>query len=245
VSTEAENHAGRAHHSGDLIFPCVSVTQARWRGWADFALICKADCLTPTCSSVMSNLCAGSLFQAASPSHLEHFMATAFDHAKDIYITGLRNQHAVENQAIELLERQVGRLENYPEMEQRMRRHIEESREQARRLEDLLAQCGTSHSSLKDTVMSFVGNMAALGHSTAPDEVVKNTFANFAFEHYEIASYKSLLILADLAGHSAGSGALQTSLREEQDMAAWIVDHLDPTVRRFVERSAANVTAGV
>jgi ferritin-like metal-binding protein YciE len=194
---------------------------------------------------MVGNRRARSLFHAPIPSHLERCMATAFDHAKNIYITGMRNQHAVENQAIELLERQVGRLENYPEMEQRMRRHIEESREQARRLEDLLAQFDTSHSSLKDTMMSFVGNLAALGHSAAPDEVVKNTLANFAFEHFEIASYKSLLILADLAGHSAGTSALQTSLREEQDMAAWIAEHLDPTVRRFVERSAANVTAGV
>jgi ferritin-like metal-binding protein YciE len=167
------------------------------------------------------------------------------DSAKNIYVTGLRNQHAVENQAIELLERQVGRLENYPEMEQRMRRHIDESREQAQRLEDLLGHFDTSHSSLKDTVMSLVGNMAALGHSTAPDEVMKNTFANFAFEHYEIASYKALLTLADLAGHDAGRSALESSLREEEEMAAWIAEHLDPTVRRYVERSAANTTAGV
>ena len=165
--------------------------------------------------------------------------------AKNIYLTGLRNQHAVENQAIELLERQVGRLENYPEMEARMRRHIEESREQARRLEDLLSQHDTSHSMVKDAVMSVVGNVAALGHATASDEVVKNTFANFAFEHYEIASYKSLLTLADLAGHSARPSVLETSVREEQDMAAWIAEHLDPMVCRYVERSAAKLTAGV
>jgi ferritin-like metal-binding protein YciE len=113
------------------------------------------------------------------------------------------------------------------------------------RLEDLLSQHGTSHSTMKDAVMSIVGNMAALGHSTASDEVIKNTFANFAFEHYEIASYKSLLTLSDLAGHGAARTALETSLREEQAMADWIAEHLDPTVRRYVERSAANVTAGV
>jgi ferritin-like metal-binding protein YciE len=167
------------------------------------------------------------------------------DQARDLYIVGLRNQHAVENQAIELLERQVGRLENYPEMEERMRRHIEESREQARRLEDLLSQFDTSHSRVKDTVMSLVGNMAALGHTVAPDEVLKNSLANFAFEHYEIASYMSLLTLAELAGHGPSRAALQTSLDEEKQMAQWIADHLDPTVRRFVERSAAGQTAGV
>jgi ferritin-like metal-binding protein YciE len=164
---------------------------------------------------------------------------------QEIYLTGLRNQHAVENQAIELLERQVGRLENYPEMTDRMRRHIQESREQARRIEDLLSQQATSHSAFKDTVMSFVGNMAALGHTVAPDEVVKNSLANFAFEHYEIASYMSLLTLAELAGHGAAKAALETSLKEEQAMAQWIADHLADTTRRFVERSAANQTAGV
>jgi ferritin-like metal-binding protein YciE len=170
---------------------------------------------------------------------------TELDKLKQIYIAGLRNQHAVENQAIELLERQVGRLENYPEMEQRMRRHIEESREQARRLEELLSHFGTSHSSLKDTVMSVVGNLAALGHTAAQDEVVKNTFANFAFEHYEIASYTSLLTLADMSSHAAARTALETSLREEKDMAQWIADHIDDTTRRYAKRTVSGQTAGV
>ena len=152
--------------------------------------------------------------------------SSAPEKARDIYIVGLRNQHAVENQAIELLERQVGRLE-------------------ARRLEELLARHDTRQSALKDTMMSMVGNLAALGHSTASDEVVKNTFANFAFEHYEIASYSSLLTLAELAGDTAALAALNTSLREEKDMAQWIADHLDGTVRRFVDRSAAGQKAGV
>jgi len=74
---------------------------------------------------------------------------------------------------------------------------------------------------------------------------VKNTFANFAFEHYEIASYSSLLILAEVAGDTSARIALNTSLREEREMAQWIADHLDDTVRRFVDRSAASQTAGV
>jgi ferritin-like metal-binding protein YciE len=49
--------------------------------------------------------------------------SSATEKARDIYIVGFRNQHAVENQAIKLLERQVGRLENYPEMRDRMHRH--------------------------------------------------------------------------------------------------------------------------
>jgi ferritin-like metal-binding protein YciE len=171
--------------------------------------------------------------------------STMADKAKDIYIVGLRNQHAVENQAVELLERQVGRLENYPEMRERMRLHIEESKEQARRLEELLSSLGTSESTLKDTMMSLAGNVMAIGHSTATDEVVKNTFANFAFEHYEIAAYKSLLVLAASISHEAGKSLLETSLKEEQAMADWIEQQIGATTLRYVERTAAGETAGV
>ena len=171
-------------------------------------------------------------------------MSGSSDQARTIYLTGLRNQHAVENQAIELLERQVGRLENYPAMRERMQQHIAESREQARRIEELLGGLGTSESGFKDTVASFMGNMAAMAHAPAPDEVIKNTFANFAFEHYEIASYKSLLTLAEITAHSAATSALRQSLAEEEAMAQWINDHLDETTRMFVRRSEAGVTAG-
>jgi ferritin-like metal-binding protein YciE len=52
--------------------------------------------------------------------------SSATEKVRDIYIVGLRDQHAVENQAIELLERRVGWLENYPEMRERMQRHMAE-----------------------------------------------------------------------------------------------------------------------
>jgi len=171
-------------------------------------------------------------------------MSTTTDTAREVYVTGLRNQHAIENQAIELLERQIGRLENYPEMASRMRQHLEESKQQAARIEDLLAGMNTSHSSLKDMVTSFMGNVAALGHASASDEVIKNTFANYAFEHYEIASYQSLLVVAELAGQQASTSVLQQSLKEEQSMARWIEDNLKPTMLRYVERYASGDTAG-
>jgi ferritin-like metal-binding protein YciE len=160
-------------------------------------------------------------------------------------MTGLRNQHAVENQAIELLSRQVDRLENYPEMEARMRQHIEESRSQAQRLEELLSSLDSSHSAVKDAALSLAGNMAALMHTVAPDEVVKNSFANYAFEHFEIAAYKSLLVLAEALGRGSDEAVLKRSLAEELDMAQWIDLHLADTTLRFLQRSEAGLKAGL
>lgn len=163
----------------------------------------------------------------------------------ELFVTGLRNQHAVEQQAVSLLSRQVERLENYPEMEARMRQHIDESKVQASRIEELLSGLGSSHSTLKDAGLSFMGNMAALAHTVAPDEVVKNTLANFAFEHFEIASYKSLITMASAVGQDKSLSALKQSLSEEEDMARWIDEHLADTTMRFLHRSTAGEQAGL
>ncbi|MBV9538618.1 MAG: ferritin-like domain-containing protein [Acidisphaera sp.] len=165
--------------------------------------------------------------------------------ATSIFVTGLRNQHSVEAQAIQLLNRQIERIENYPEMLARMRQHVTESEEQQRRLEELLDQLGESHSSLKDAALGFMGNMAAIAHTVAPDEIIKNSFANFAFEHFEIASYKALLILAEATGHGGAQQLLTQSLREEQNMAQWIDDNLKSTTLRFLQRSERGERAGL
>lgn len=164
---------------------------------------------------------------------------------RDTYITGLVNAHALENQAISILSRQVERLESYPEMSDQLRRHIDESKTQAARLEEILQAHGTSHSTLKDLVTSFTGNMAALAHAPMQDEVIKNTFANFAFEHFEIASYRSLLTMAELAGDNSSPKLLEQSLNEEIRMAKWIEDNLDATTRKYVQLTAAGEKAGV
>jgi len=39
-----------------------------------------------------------------------------------------------------------------------------------------------------------------MAHAPVQDEVVKNTFANYAFEHVEIATYRALIALAQAVG---------------------------------------------
>ncbi len=164
---------------------------------------------------------------------------------RDIYVTGLVNAHALEAQAIQLINRQVERIENYPEMRERLRLHGRESQQQQQRLAQILDGLGTSPSTLKDIGTSIMGNMAAIGHALAQDEVVKNTLANFAFEHFEIASYRSLLIMAEAAGDTAAPRLLQQSLEEEIAMARWIEDNLEATTRRYMQRETAGQTAGI
>jgi len=165
------------------------------------------------------------------------------DEPRMFYINGLHNAHAMETQAIQLLTRQVERLEHYPELEARMRAHLEESKVQRTRLEEVLHTLDEEHSALKEAVLGLGGNIAALAHTTASDEIIKNTLANYMFEHFEIAAYKSLIAMSEFLGHAGGLAAARASLAEEEAMAAWIDERIESTTTIFLERITAGVTA--
>ncbi|MER8604684.1 ferritin-like domain-containing protein [Mesorhizobium sp. M1233] len=145
---------------------------------------------------------------------------------RSIFIVGLRNAHAMENQALSIMKPQVKRIENYPQVADRLQQHITETEGQIARLESILDRLGEDHSTLKDTAMSMVGSMAAMGHSVAGDEILKNSFANFAFENYEIAAYNSLLVLGEAGGFNQAINSLQQNLSEEEKMADWLKQNL-------------------
>ena len=162
----------------------------------------------------------------------------------ELYHTGLRDMHALEMAAIELTERQAERLDNYPEMKAKLQQHHAESEEQARRLEEILDRHSTSTSGVKNTVTSVMGNVAAALHAPASDEVLKNTFANFAFEHQEIAAYTSLIVMARSLGDTASIPSLEASLAEEEGMAEWIRGQIVPTTERFIQLTQMGKRAG-
>ncbi len=172
-------------------------------------------------------------------------MADTTERANSVFVTGLKNAHALENQALELMNRQVERIENYPDIKAKLEQHIEETHNQIARLESLLESLGESRSVLKDNALSLTGNLAAIAHAFTQDEIVKNSIANFAFENFEIASYKSLIQLAGETGHREAEQPLQETLREEEAMASWIDSHLSGVTHTYLERYVANEKAGL
>ena len=162
---------------------------------------------------------------------------------RDIYVTALKNTHALEMQALQIMERQVERLQNYPEMEAALRRHIDETHGQRTRLEEALHGLSESPSVLKEGFLGFVGNMMALGHTPAQDEILKNAYANHAFENFEIAAYTSLLAIGEAAGQQGHGAAFQQSLKEEEAMAAKVRELVRPTTLRYVELTVAGEKA--
>lgn len=170
-------------------------------------------------------------------------MPQASEEIRQVFVTGLRNAHALEHQALALMDRQIEHLARYAEVEERLRSHRGETENQIVRLEQILDSLGESASGLKDTAMTLSGNMAAIMHTFAPDEILKNSFANFAFENFEAATYKSLIIIAEEGGFTSAVPLLQTTLQEELAMVAFCDEILPSITRKYLKLRAAGETA--
>ena len=160
------------------------------------------------------------------------------ERAKDLFLTGLRNAHAMEVQAAQTIETQLGRYDSYPELHARMAQDLANSKAQAARLETLLAKHGSSESSTKETITSFVGSIAGMVHVTAPDQVIKDVLAAAGYKQYEIAAYTSLIAMARAVGDTDCPAVLEQSLNEEQEMADWLRENTAALATTFMRRYA-------
>lgn len=158
------------------------------------------------------------------------------DKANEIYMVGLRNAHAIEKEAMQVMKRQVDRIKNYPDVSKKLREHIRETDQQIDRLEQILEQHEESTSTVKDVISQMMGNTAAVAHSTAGDEILKNAFANLALEAYEIAAYKSLITMAMRQDDRKAVSLLKRSLAEEERMAKWVDANIAKVTLAYLDR---------
>lgn len=162
--------------------------------------------------------------------------------ARKHLIHWLRDAHGMEQQAESLLQRQSERLESYPEMKARIDRHIEETRSQAQRLEECLAKMGEDTSAIKDLGGKITANMGALMNAASDDEVVKNAIGSYSFEHFEIASYRSLIAAAEVAGEEYIAEVCRNILKEEEAMAQWVEQNLPTVTETFLGFETAGIS---
>ncbi|MBN9143991.1 MAG: hypothetical protein ABT10_12490 [Novosphingobium sp. SCN 63-17] len=153
---------------------------------------------------------------------------------REIFLAGLRDAHAMEHEALALMDRQIQHLAEYLDVQARLRSHRGETERQIERLDIILASLDESASTFKDMAMSLSGNLAALATMLAPDKVLKNSLANFAFENFEVASYRALIEMAREGGFPDAIPLLQETLQEELAMVEFLEKTLPAVVQRYL-----------
>lgn len=158
---------------------------------------------------------------------------TAQEHVLD----WLRDAHAMEKQAEQMLRAQSGRLEHYPELKARIDRHLEETLEQQRLVDSCIHRLGGHTSAIKDMAARLVAFGQGLSGMFVSDEVVKGSMAGYVFEHMEIAAYTSLRAAAQHCGDTETVRVCDVILPQEQAMAAWLAEHLPEVTVAFLARA--------
>ena len=111
-------------------------------------------------------------------------MANPREHLED----WLRDAYAMERQAEMLLAAQLKRLDHYPQLQDRLRQHLDDTIGQQALVEACLMRLGTTPSAIRTCARIAAYGRIASG-MLAVDEVVKGALAGYAFAHVEIAAY--------------------------------------------------------
>jgi ferritin-like metal-binding protein YciE len=163
--------------------------------------------------------------------------------AREFFVLGLRNIHAAVSQGKTMVEAQIKRLEQYPELKSKLLSHTREKDLQLARIETILSSLGESHSTFKDAALSALGAVSSASTVLAGDEILKNSFSTIGLASFEAASYETLLIFAEEAGQLDAIEPLKTSLSEERSMAKFIEENLRLIARRFLKLKAEDQQA--
>jgi ferritin-like metal-binding protein YciE len=130
----------------------------------------------------------------------------------------LADAHAIEAQAIQLLEKAPTLVET-GELAQAYAEHLAETREHQRRVDARLNARGSAPSSIKDAALRLGALNWGAFFQAQPDTPAKLAGFSYAFEHLEIAAYELLSRVAARAGDADTQAEAQAILAQERAAA--------------------------
>jgi UDP-glucose 4-epimerase len=151
---------------------------------------------------------------------VEASLATADpDQLDSALLAYLRDVHALEGQAVKLLEAGAERVKD-EYLELAFRDHLEETKRHLERVEGLLEERGAGPSLIKDALLKTGGLNLSAFFGAQPDSTTKLAGFAFAFEHLEVAAYELLQRVAARAGDEGVVAAAEEILVDERRAAA-------------------------
>jgi ferritin-like metal-binding protein YciE len=139
----------------------------------------------------------------------------------------LADAHAIEEQAIQLLERAPGMSGGARALPRICEEHLGETRSHADRIAERLKALGGDTSSLKDAALRLGALNWAAFFQAHPDTAGKLAVFAFAFEYLEIGGYEQLRRVAERAGDGETGQLAEGILEQERAAAAKIAEQFD------------------
>ncbi|HKU95604.1 MAG TPA: DUF892 family protein [Vineibacter sp.] len=156
--------------------------------------------------------------------------------AEERLMEWLRDAHAMEEQAEQMLRTTAHRLKDYPQIRDKLIRHLEQTRRQAITVRGCIERRGGDISFVKDMVARTTALAQGLGALFVSDDVVKALLALHTFEQMEIGAYTILIAAAERVADDETKEACAAILAEERDMAEWLAAQFVPVTIEYLSR---------
>lgn len=160
----------------------------------------------------------------------------------ELFVEELHDVYDAETQLIKALPKMASKA-NYPELRSAIEEHLEQTRNQARRLEEIFESLGEKVKGEKCKGMRGIideGDDLA-GESGEPAAIDAGIIASAQkVEHYEIAAYGSLCTWAQTMGHQRELQLLQQTLQEEKTADQKLTDLAERLINVEAVRAAGS-----
>lgn len=156
-------------------------------------------------------------------------------------ISWLNDAHSMERSLVNVLEKHCKDAAEFPDLRARTEQHLNETRRHVEKVEECLRQLGEKPSMSKGVMGTVMGKVQGVATGMFRDEMIKNALGDYAAEHLEIASYRSLIAAAEELGLPDVARICSEILREEEAMAGWLEDHIPEITRLTLQKHGAGV----
>ena len=146
--------------------------------------------------------------------HLKHI-----DNLRKLYVDQIEHLHSAETQIAETLPAMIEKADD-PELKRALQTHLQETREQVSRIEQILREVTDKIEPKKNkpiaALLSEADDMLAdASNPPVTDAVI--IAAGQRLEHYEIAAYGTVRDFAEIIGEQKQAALLATTLEEEKN----------------------------
>lgn len=163
-------------------------------------------------------------------------------HGHDQLITWLNNAYAMEQSIAKVLENHVKDAKDHPQMQTRLQQHLDATKRHAELVKGCIERLGGQTSALKSGMANVMGTVQGMSTGAAKDELVKNALHDYGTEHFEIASYTSLIAAAQDAGDQETARICREILMDEEGMANWLIEQIPLVTLEQMQREPAGAT---
>jgi ferritin-like metal-binding protein YciE len=159
---------------------------------------------------------------------------------RDVLLSALRDAYAMERYAERLLRIHAAGSISNPDVNVRIEAHLLETLAYQKSLASCIAridESGDTPRALTDDSEVPVIQTRVVAQS--PDELVTHLQNLYSFKHQEIASYTSLIAIAEASGFFETKIACETIILQQIAMANWLLERLSAAATAYLGRDAS------